>query len=95
MIPNVHAKVHVFKFLWLFHSSYFYVFGRGSRKLRTFGPRENFPLYGIMYLVILIVILMSNMCSLHVLTAPLVYGCCFFTRVDTGSSYMYVMWNFC
>ena len=31
---------------FVFHGSYFRVFGRGSRKSRKFGARENFPLYG-------------------------------------------------
>ena len=45
MSLNVHGKVYVFKFC-----GYFAVlisrFSRGSRKLRKFGPRENFLLYG-------------------------------------------------
>ena len=36
------SKVHVFKFSRFVFSR----FGRGSQKLRKFGPRENFPLYG-------------------------------------------------
>ena len=42
--PNLHAKVQIFTvILWFLFSR----FGRGSRKSRKFGPRENFPLYGI------------------------------------------------
>ena len=41
--PNVHAKVHMFKFILRF---LFLHFGRGSRKSQKFGLRENFLLYG-------------------------------------------------
>ena len=33
-------------FVFLFSRFLFSRFGRGSRKSRKFGPRENFPLYG-------------------------------------------------
>ena len=41
--PIFHAKVHALKFSRFLFSC----FDRGSRKSRNFGPRENFPLYGI------------------------------------------------
>ena len=42
--PNLHAKVQIFSY---FVVPIFAGYGRGSRKSRKFGPRENFPLYGI------------------------------------------------
>ena len=40
---GLHTKFQLFKFLRFL----FLRFGRGSQKSRKFGPRENFPLYGI------------------------------------------------